>query len=147
MTPNTITVAFTLNTTNSEAELGFEAWIDDEKFVDIAHVQNEQLVTMTMPDVDGSHELRLVLKGKTQAHTQIDESGNIVSDAILSISNITFDEIKLGHMITDQSVYSHSLNTHFETKMEDRFYGEMGCNGTVSLKFTTPIYLWLLDNM
>jgi hypothetical protein len=23
----------------------------------------------------------------------------------------------------------------------------MGCNGTVSLKFTTPIYMWLLETM
>jgi hypothetical protein len=23
----------------------------------------------------------------------------------------------------------------------------MGCNGTVSLKFTAPAYLWLLENM
>jgi hypothetical protein len=146
MTPNTITVAFTLNTTKAEAELGFEAWIDDEKFVDIAHVQNEQLVTMTMPDVDGSHELRLVLKNKTQAHTQIDEQGNIVSDATLTIKNLSFDEIVLGHMLTKLATYSHNFNGTKET-IQDRFYGEIGCNGTVSLKFDTPIYLWLLENM
>jgi hypothetical protein len=146
MTPNTITVAFTLNTTNPEAELGFEAWIDDEKFVDIAHVQNEQLVTLTIPDVDGSHELRLVLKNKTQAHTQIDEQGNIVSDATLTIKNLSFDEIVLGHMLTKLATYNHNFNGTKET-IQDRFYGEIGCNGTVSLKFDTPIYLWLLENM
>ena len=146
MTPNTVTVAFTLNTTNTEAELGFEAWIDDEKFVDIAHVQAEQLVTMTIPDVDGSHELRLVLKNKTQAHTQIDEQGNIVSDATLTIKNLSFDEIVLGHMLTKLATYSHNFNGTKETIL-DRFYGEIGCNGTVSLKFDTPIYLWLLEHM
>jgi hypothetical protein len=30
---------------------------------------------------------------------------------------------------------------------EDKFYSELGCNGTVSLKFTTPMYLWLLEHM
>jgi len=146
MTPNTITVAFVLNTTNPEAELGFEAWIDNEKFVDIAHVQAEQPVTMTMPDVDGSHELRLVLKNKTQAHTQIDEQGTIVSDATLTIKNLSFDEISLGHMFTELATYTHDFNGTKETA-QGRFYGEMGCNGTVSLKFNTPIYLWLLENM
>jgi len=146
MTPNTITVAFTLNTTNPEAELGFEAWIDDEKFVDIAHVQDEQPVTMTMPDADGSHELRLVLKNKTQAHTQIDEQGTIVSDATLTINNLSFDEIELGQLVTELATYTHDFNGTKETTQE-RFYGEMGCNGTVSLKFNTPIYLWLLENM
>jgi len=146
MTPNTITVAFTLNTTNPEAELGFEAWIDDEKFVDIAHVQDEQPVTMTMSDADGSHELRLVLKNKTQAHTQIDEQGTIVSDATLTINNLSFDEISLGYMFTELATYTHDFNGTKETTQE-RFHGEMGCNGTVSLKFDTPIYLWLLENM
>ena len=146
MTLDTITFTFALNTTNPEAELGFEAWIDDEKFVDIAHVQAEQLVIMTMPDVDGSHELRLVLKNKTQAHTQIDEQGNIVSDATLTIKNLSFDEISLGYMFTEWATYTHDFNGTKETIL-DRFYGEMGCNGTVSLKFNTPIYLWLLENM
>jgi hypothetical protein len=146
MTPNTITVAFTLNTTNPDAELGFEAWIDNTQFVDIAHAQNEQLITMTIPDVDGSHELRLVLKNKTQAHTQIDEQGTIVSDATLTINNLSFDEISLGYMFTELATYSHDFNGTKET-MQDRFYGEMGCNGTVSLKFNTPIYLWLLEHM
>ena len=27
------------------------------------------------------------------------------------------------------------------------FFGNMGCNGYVSLKFATPIYLWLLEHM
>ena len=146
MTPNTITVAFTLNTTNPDAELGFEAWIDNTQFVDIAHVQNEQLVTMTIPDVDGSHEMRLVLKNKTQAHTQIDEQGTIVSDATLTINNLSFDEISLGYMFTELATYSHDFNGTKETT-QDRFYGEIGCNGTVSLKFDTPIYLWLLEHM
>jgi len=144
---DTVSIIFTLNTTDPTAELGFEAWIDDEKFVDINHVEHEHQIKIDLLDDNGKYELRLVLKGKTTAHTQIDESGNIVSDARLSISNMAFDEIKLGYIITEQSVYSHSLNTHFQTKMEEKFYGEMGCNGTVSLKFTTPVYLWLLENM
>jgi hypothetical protein len=146
MTPNTITIAFTLNTTAPEAELGFEAWIDHTQFVDIAHVQNKQPVTMTIPDVDGSHELKLVLKNKTKAHTQIDEQGTIVSDATLTIENLSFDEIVLGHMFTELATYSHNFNGTKET-IQEQFYGVMGCNGTVSLKFDTPIYLWLLEHM
>jgi len=46
----------------------------------------------------------------------------------------------------DHATYTHNFNgTQAETT--DKFYGEMGCNGTVSLRFTTPIYLWLLETM
>ena len=143
---NTISISFELSTTNDLAELGFEAWVDDKKLFDTTWVQGKQLIKVDIDDVDGEHELRLILKGKTDKHTQINEQGDIVSDAILSISNLAFDEIKLGHMLTELAVYTHDFNGTKQS-IQDQFYGEMGCNGTVSLRFTTPMYLWLLENM
>ena len=49
-------------------------------------------------------------------------------------------------MLVEQAVYTHDFNGT-QPEIEDTFFGEMGCNGTVSLRFTTPIYLWLLENM
>ena len=143
---STVTISCVLDTTNPAAELGFEAWIDEKKFVDIDHVQGKQAISMEIADEDGDHELRLVLKNKTDKHTQIDESGNIVSDATLTVTDIAFDEIKLGHMATELAVYTHDFNGTQDTT-QDKFYGEMGCNGTVSLQFATPVYLWLLEHM
>jgi hypothetical protein len=143
---NTVSITFELNTTNELAELGFEAWVDDTRFIDIAHVRGPQQITIDMPDTDGDHELRLVLKGKNETHTKIDEQGVIVSDALLTINDIAFDEIKLGHMFSELATYSHDFNGTKE-KVTDKFYGEIGCNGTASLKFATPVYLWLLENM
>ena len=143
---NTVEISFNLNTTDADASLGFEVWVDNTKFIDIDHVQDKQPVLIEMPDTDGDHELRLILKNKTEAHTKIDVDGNIITDATLSISDLAFDEIKLGHMVTELATYTHDFNGTKEP-IQDKFYGEMGCNGTVSLKFTTPIYLWLLENM
>ena len=143
---DTISISFNLNTSDDQAELGFEAWVDDEKFVDIAHVQCQQQIKIDMSDVDGDHQLRLILKNKKQTHTKIDEQGNILSDATLTISDLAFDEIKLGHMVTKLATYDHNFNDTKEL-VQDQFYGEMGCNGVVGLRFTTPIYLWLLENM
>ena len=143
---NTISISFELNTSDGQAELGFEAWVDDEKFVDIAHVPGQQLIKIDIDDADGGHELRLILKNKKATDTKIDEQGNIVSDATLSISDLAFDEIKLGHMVTKLATYDHDFNGTKEL-IQDKFYGEIGCNGVVSLGFTTPIYLWLLENM
>ena len=143
---NTVSISCTLNTTNTEATLGFEAWIDNQKFFDSNHVQAQQPVVVEIADDDGEHELRFVLKHKTFNHTQVDAAGNIVSDARLIVTDLAFDKIPLGHMFTEQAVYTHDVNGT-QQEIQDKFYGEMGCNGTVSLKFTTPIYLWLLEHM
>jgi hypothetical protein len=144
---NTTTISCILDTTNPAATLGFEAWIDDQKFFDTNHVQGQQQVVVEIADDDdGDHELRFVLKNKTSDHTQVDGAGNIVLDATLTITDLAFDEIKLGHMVTEQTVYTHDFNGTGEL-IQDKFYSEIGCNGTVSLKFSTPIYLWLLEHM
>ena len=146
MTPK-ITITFNLATTDATAELGFEAWINERKFWDVDHVKETQPVSVELDDEDDvAHELRLVLKNKTAEHTRIDEHGNIVADARLLISDVAFDEIKLGHMLVEQAVYTHDFNGTGKAT-EDKFYGELGCNGTVSLKFATPMYLWLLEHM
>ena len=143
---STVTISCILNTTDPAAELGFEAWIDNQKFCDIDHVQTQRVISMEIADDDAEHTLIFVLKNKTDQHTQIDENNKIVTDAILTVTDIAFDEIKLGHMVTKLAVYRHNFNGTQDTTQEE-FYGKMGCNGTVSLKFATPIYLWLLEHM
>jgi len=144
---STACITFSLATTDASAALGFEAWIDDRKYLDVDHVKETQPVSVELDDQDDAeHELRLVLKNKTTAHTQVDEHGNILTDARLLITDVAFDEIRLGHMFVEQAVYTHDFNGTGKTT-EDKFYGELGCNGTVSLKFNTPIYLWLLEHM
>ena len=144
--PNTVAISCTLDTTDPEATLGFEAWIDNQKFFDSNHVQAQHSIVMELADDDSEHELRFILKNKTSDHTQIDDAGNIVADARLIVTDLAFDEIKLGYIVTEHAVYTHNFNGT-GTITQNKFYGEMGCNGTVSLKFSTPIYLWLLEHM
>ena len=143
---STVTISCTLDTTDPEAALGFEAWVDDQKFFDTDHVQAQQQVVVEIADDDGEHELRFVLKNKTADHTQVDEAGNIVVDARLIVTDLAFDEIQLGQIVTNYAVYTHDFNGTGQLT-QNKFYSEMGCNGTVSLKFATPVYLWLLENM
>ena len=140
-----VTISCILNTTDPTAALGFEAWIDDNKFFDTDHVQAQQKLSVLLDDADGEHELKFILKNKTSDLTQIDEAGNIVSDARLILNNLELDEITLGQIVVDNAVYTHNFNGT-RPEIQENFYGEIGCNGTVSLKFTTPVYLWLLEN-
>lgn len=140
-----IKIACNIAPSDSSVPLGFEAWIDDHKFFDSEHVQTAQQISVEISDNDAEHELRFVLKNKTADHTKIDENGNIISDARLIITDLSFDEILLAQLFVDKATYTHNFNGTGE-ETQEKFYGELGCNGTVSVKFTTPIYLWLLEN-
>ena len=106
-----------------------------------------QEITVEFEDTDDqSHVLEFVLSGKTTDHTQITEQGEITSDVTVRIKDIAFDDIKIDQIFSELAEYRHDFNGT-QPAVVDQFYGEMGCNGTLRLEFTTPIYLWLLENM
>jgi hypothetical protein len=142
------TFSFELTPTNPAAVLGFECWINDQCVFDTDHVADSVIVSSDLPadNVETDHTLKIVLKNKLPEHTAISESGEILKDACLTVSNLSFDDIELGQMVNELAVYEHDFNGTAE-KNKHKFFGTMGCNGTVTLKFTTPIYLWLLENM
>lgn len=140
-----ISIGCTVDTTSPQAELILTILLDDQTVF-------EQTITEpvkfyhTLSDDDAEHELKFVLKNKRPEHTTIDSEGNIVEDACIVINNIEFDALELGQIVPTLARYTHDFNGTGTTTTE-KFYSHMGCNGTVSLKFTTPIYLWLLENM
>ena len=140
------TISFDIDTSDSIAPIGVAVWIDDFCVFQTDHLTEHKHIDHAVLDDDTERELRIVISGKTPEHTQIDEQGNIVKDVIISVTNITIDEIDIFQLFTEKCVYTHDFNgTQPET--QDTFYGVAGCNGTISLKFSTPIYLWLLENM
>ena len=142
------TFRFKLTPTNPAVALGFECWINDRCVFDTDHVADSVIVSDDLPDddVETDHTLKIVLKNKLSEHTAISESGEILHDACLNISGLTFNDIELGQLVNQLAVYEHDFNGASD-KTSEKFFGTLGCNGTVELKFTTPIYLWLLENM
>ena len=134
-----------ISSSDFSVPLGMEIWVDDQMIFDQEHVTQDHRVEYDLND-DGEHELRFVLKNKLPEHTKIDQDGNIVSDATLLVSNIRFEDTSCQQIVYDLAKYLHNFNGNGDLTTQ-KFYGEMGCNGTVTLKFTTPIYLWLLENM
>jgi hypothetical protein len=143
---DTIKFNCVVGSTNFAVPLGLEIWLDQHKFFDQDHIDQDYNIEHEISDDDGDHDLRFVLKNKQSDHTQVDADGNILSDALLSITDMRFDEINCDYLISTLVKYHHDYNGS-QDPVVDKFYGSMGCNGTVSLKFSTPIYLWLLENM
>jgi hypothetical protein len=69
-----------------------------------------------------------------------------VSDKSITIENLAFDDIELGQLVTDLATYTHDFNGSQDT-IQDQFFGSMGCNGIVRIEFSSPVYLWMLENM
>jgi hypothetical protein len=144
---STLSITADVDTNSADNPVGLEVWLDNKLLQDIDPVVGGTAINIDVDDEDElDHELKFVLKNKTQDHTEIDEVGNILKDSIVTIKNLKFDNIELGHMFFEQAVYCHDFNGNGPA-IEEKFYGTMGCNGTVVLKFTTPVYLWLLENM
>jgi hypothetical protein len=146
MSEPTLQISCSIGTTEPLSTLGIEVILDGQIILDLDHVTETVEFNHTLSDADGNHSLEFVMKNKTTEHTKIDSQGNIIADACLTISNLEFDNIELKQIFIDHAVYTHDFNgTQPET--QEKFYGDMGCNGTVKLDFTTPMYMWLLENM
>ena len=120
---------------------GRTVWKGDPGIADHLIEYNE------LPDTDGEHRLiEFVLEHKTFDHTTLDEQGNIVSDLLVTISDIYIDDVLMDQKIHDISRYQHNFNGSGELT-ECQFSGVMGCNGVASFEFTSPFYIWSLENL
>jgi hypothetical protein len=124
-----------------------EAKLDDEVFwCGQVPVDSDVQIQHTFTEQDGTeHALTLELRGKRPEHTRLGAQGEILEDRLLHISDVSMDDIELGYLMHDKSTYCHDHNSSTEP-VQDRFWGTMGCNGTVTLRFTSPAYLWLLEH-
>jgi hypothetical protein len=143
---NAFDISCIIDNTDRAVPLGMEIWINNQQIFNQDSISESQTVNYQFSDDDAEHELRFVMKNKTTDHTKVDESGTIIKDACLIISNLSFDKIALEQLFIEKAVYHHDFNGS-GNQIQDKFFGQMGCNGTVSLKFTTPMYLWLLENV
>jgi len=92
------------------------------------------------------HCLEITLDGKLPSHTKINEQGEITQDVVLRLWDFALDDIELKHLFFDRCVYRHDVNGT-DTMQDRKFWSDMGCNGTVTFRFSSPAYLWLLENM
>lgn len=141
-----IKISLDVINTSEFHNMGIELWIDKDKFFDNSVAPGKHHVVHEFECADGDHWFRIVLKNKTHQNTRIDDQGNIVSDALIDISNVCIDGINIDTMMQEIADYVHDGNGTQTIAVHD-FFGHLGCNGKVQLQFSTPFYLWLLENM
>jgi nicotinate-nucleotide pyrophosphorylase len=131
----------------SDADLCLEVKLNNETKFKKALTTDLELIKFDFDDArDSNHILEIIMSGKQPEHTVLDNTGSIIKDRLIEIVNVSLDEIELGQLFLDQAIYLHDFNGTSE-KTQDQFFGKMGCNGVLRLEFTSPVYLWLLENM
>ncbi len=113
--------------------------------------------------IEFEHELTegndysLIIKrtGKGKNQTLINDKGDILKDQMLHIKHIEIDEIDIGALVYE-GVYTPeyqepwaSQQREAGTDLKESFKNvtQMGHNGEWRLTFSSPFYMWLLDNL
>ena len=124
--------------------MGFECWIDQTQIVNLTQITDTLNINCDVACNPGKHLLKFIIKNKQQHHTQIDMHGKIIKDSYLTISQVSMDDFEIDQKLTDNAIYEHNFN-NTGPLVKKQFYQDVGCNGTVVLEFSTPIYEWLSD--
>ena len=101
---------------------------------------------------EGKNSLNICLLNKTNADTvtKTDDTGNftILNDMLLNIDSVVIDDIDVGILRHTASEYVLSVPQTYDnnTIASMKECVNLGWNGTYSLAFTSPFYIWLLEN-
>lgn len=136
---------FQFTVKSSSPELTFKFVFDGQEIFHGA--VGSQTFSHQFLDNDQEHTIEFYLEGKTVEHTVVNDNGAIINDHVLEINDMTLEGVALDQIFYSKNQYYHSFNDTSKDLIEDKFYGIMGCNGRVEFKFTSPVYLWFLDNI
>jgi hypothetical protein len=98
-------------------------------------------------DVDveeGSATLKIRLENKDWTDTvQNEDKTEILKDMLLNIKSVEIDEIDLANMIYTKTEF---VGDDADRPVLDKCI-DLGWNGTWTLPFESPFYIWLLENI
>jgi hypothetical protein len=136
-----------LEATTPGSHIGLQIRLDGHVIFDSYEALDHHAFEHEFADsTDAQHVLEIEMMGKLPSDTKIDSQGQILSDRAITIENMAFDDIELGQLVIDSATYTHDFNGSRDT-IQDQFYGSLGCNGIVRIEFSSPVYLWMLENM
>jgi len=131
---------------------------------DQVHFDGNITGTESKPDlIEFEHELEegkdysLIINrsGKGRKQTVINDKGDILKDQLLHIKSIEIDEIDIGALMYE-GVYTPqypepwaSQQRESGNELQESFKNvtQMGHNGEWKFTFTSPFYMWLLENL
>ena len=89
----------------------------------------------------GDHVLTLSVTNKNDRSTTVDEQKKILKDSYVKIKKLLIDDFDFGRIMFSESKH---IDNHNNITISP---GGVYTNGTWSLNFTTPVYIWLLEKL
>lgn len=119
-----------------------KVWIGNEVVLQSSEIRDPTKIAWKGNLTQGKQSIRIAVFGKDNlSETVIDESGKTIKDQLLHIDSISIDEINLDGML-----HLHGKFLGEDGSSADKIVN-IGWNGTWSLDFQVPVYIWLLENM
>lgn len=95
-----------------------------------------------------NHSLTIKFTNKESKDTVVDSDGNILNDLLLNIDSIEINDVELRELKRKLSKYRPNYPEHYPDKNpEVSNCLHLGWNGSWTLEFNVPFYIWLLDNL
>jgi hypothetical protein len=157
MSTEKIHFKITLSGTYWDKQPHYVILVDDQEYVN-AYItkpsdETEYVEFDCEVEEEQEHVLRIRLDNKMIQDTVTDttdpDNHVIVKDMLLNIIDIEVDDIELGTLVQMKSTfkYDYPQNSPAPGATEWANCVNLGFNGTYELGFSSPFYLWLLDNI
>jgi len=133
--------------------------INEKSYFDGDISSKEQMPTVVEfeHELEGDKDYKLIIErsGKNVIDTRVDAEGKIYRDQLLHIKSIEIDEIDIGAMVYEgiytpeypEPWYSQQVSAGKTPEKSFKNVTTMGHNGTWTLAFESPFYMWLLENL
>ena len=136
-----------------------EILIKDHSFFksDITGTEQKPNVIEFQHELEEGKEFNLTINrsGKQLNQTVVNENGDLLKDQMLHIKAMEIDEIDMGALVYE-GVYTPHYPEPWATQQHKagvelpkslKNVTVMGHNGQWNFKFTSPFYMWLLENL
>jgi len=124
---------------------------------DITGTEDKPNVVEFEYEFEEGNDYSLVIKrtGKLKNQTVVNDKGDLLKDQLLHIKSIEIDEIDIGALVYE-GVYKPEYPEPWATQQAEsgkelreafKNVTQMGHNGEWEFKFSSPFYMWLLENL
>lgn len=125
----------------------FSIGIDNQEVIKDS-VTDSQVFSFTVDLTEEEHVLWIDFLNKTDEDVKKDQyedpiNFEILADMILNIEKISIDDIEIEILKWDASEF---IPKNPKKEILKKCVN-LGCNGRYQIKFTSPVYLWLLENL
>lgn len=96
------------------------------------------------------HQLKITLLNKDAATDVVkNENNEVIKDILLNVESIEIDDIDIGFLRFSKSKFHMDKKQVYNGTVTDSIEScvNLGFNGSYTLEFTSPFYLWLLENL